>query len=127
LGGHLKGYPNPDIKSRARELRKRSTLSEKKLWYYLRNHKLRGLKFNRQFPICFGDTGKRSYFIADFYCHQHKLIIELDGSIHDLMEEKDQNRTDMLQQLGFNIIRFRNNEIENSIDYVLSTIIESLT
>jgi very-short-patch-repair endonuclease len=123
----MKGYPNPDIKQRARELRKKGTLAEKRLWQFLRNHKLNGLKFNRQFPICFGDIGKRSYYIVDFYCHQHKLIIELDGGIHDLMEEQDQNRTEMLESFGFKVIRFRNSEIQNNLDLVLETILKNVT
>lgn len=68
----------PDIFSKAKELRKSMTIAEKILWKHLRNNKLNGLKFRRQHPL--------DIFIADFYCHPKRLIIELDGGIHDTLE-----------------------------------------
>lgn len=59
---------------RANLLRKIMTPAEKKLWQFLKNRQLNGLRFRRQHPI--------SIFIADFYCHSAKLIVELDGEIH---------------------------------------------
>jgi very-short-patch-repair endonuclease len=87
------------------------------LWKYLRNSKLNGLKFRRQHPV--------DIFIADFYCHQKKLIIELDGSIHDIFEQKeyDEGRTFELEEKGFRILRFKNEEILNDLENVLERIL----
>jgi len=101
-----------------RELRQESTEAEKLLWEELRNRKLKGLKFRRQHPI---DT-----FVLDFYCHERKLAIELDGSIHDgkLNKEYDEARTAMLGGLGIYTLRFRNDEVINNIESVLRKINE---
>jgi very-short-patch-repair endonuclease len=106
----------PDIFNKARELRKSMTPAEKILWKYLKNNKLGGFKFRRQHPL--------DIFIADFYCHQKKLIIELDGGVHDTAErmEYDDSRTFELEEKGFRVLRFRNEEIITNIEYVLSKI-----
>ena len=77
----------PGIFENAKELRKSMTEAEEILWKHLRNNKLNELKFRRQHPL--------DIFIADFYCHQKKLIIELDGGIHDTLDQKeyDEGRT----------------------------------
>jgi len=102
----------------SRELRQVSTEAEKLLWAELRNRKLHGLKFGRQHPI--------DKYIADFYCHEKKLVIELDGTVHDEKEnnEYDQARTIELARLDINGLRFRNYEVENNIDKVLKKIIK---
>jgi very-short-patch-repair endonuclease len=64
-------------------LRKTPTPSENILWQVLRNRKLDGKKFVRQFPIIFEYQGRKRFFVADFYCHEAKLIIELDGKIQE--------------------------------------------
>ncbi|MBL7748987.1 MAG: DUF559 domain-containing protein [Chitinophagaceae bacterium] len=99
-----------------RELRQSSTKAEKILWEYLRNRKLDGLKFRRQHPI--------DKFIADFYCHEKKLVIELDGAVHDdkMNAHYDAARTYELKVSGITVIRFRNSEVENCISFVLSEI-----
>ncbi|MBI1779787.1 MAG: endonuclease domain-containing protein [Sphingobacteriales bacterium] len=101
-----------------RELRQSGTDAEKILWKELRNRKLNGLKFRRQHPI--------DKFIADFYCHEKKLIIELDGAVHDAKENKeyDANRTYMLKEIGIMVIRFRNEEVIKGITEVLRKINE---
>lgn len=106
----------PDIFNKARELRKSMTPAEKILWKYLKNNKLGGFKFRRQHPL--------DIFIADFYCYQKKLIIELDGGVHDTVErmEYDDGRTFELEEKGFRVLRFRNEEIITNIEYVLSKI-----
>jgi len=93
------------------------TEAEEILWKHLRNNKLNGLKFRRQHPL--------DIFIADFYCHQRKLIIELDGDIHDTLEQKeyDDGRTFELEEKGFTILRFRNEEVINDIENVLYKIL----
>jgi very-short-patch-repair endonuclease len=99
-----------------RELRQSSTKAEKILWEYLRNRKLDGLKFRRQHPI--------DKFIADFYCHEKKLVVELDGDVHDdkMNAQYDEARTYELKGSGIKVIRFRNNEVENDIVTVLRKI-----
>ena len=89
------------IKKHARELRRNLTDSEKELWEQLRNRKLSGYKFLRQHPIIYkADCKGLNYFIADFYCHSKKAVIELDGSIHDEKEEYDQFRDEEMKLLG---------------------------
>ena len=73
------------IKKNARELRSNLTYPEKLLWNELRNRKFEGLKFLRQHPILYkADFKGINYFIADFYCHEKKIVIELDGPIHEI-------------------------------------------
>jgi len=100
----------------SRELRQTSTEAEKLLWKELRGKKLKGLKFRRQHPL--------DKYVADFYCHEKKLVIELDGAVHDEKENKeyDQARTIELAGLKINVLRFRNDEVENDIDKVLKKI-----
>jgi len=90
------------------------TGAEMKLWQELRNHKFKGLKFRRQHPI--------GRFIVDFYCHEKRLVVEVDGSIHDLTEvkERDEGREEELKNFGLTIIRFTNGEIEYDIENVLN-------
>lgn len=107
---------SPEIFRRAEMLRRQMTEAEKILWEELRNNKLNGLKFRRQHPV--------SNFIADFYCHQKKLIIELDGSIHFEKEQReyDEGRTDELASLGIRVIRFSNQRIINDLQKVIAHI-----
>jgi len=90
---------------RARVLRKNMTLAEKKVWKKLRNKQFQNIKFRRQHPI--------NRFIVDFYCHEYKLVIEIDGGIHLTSEQKerDENRTFELENLGLKVIRFDNDTI----------------
>jgi len=115
---NLSWIAKPGIFEKAKELRKAMTSAEEILWKHLRNKKLNGLKFRRQHPIFI--------FIADFYCHQKKLIIELDGEIHDDPEqiEHDENRTADLEGKGFTILRFRNEELISDLETVLERIIK---
>lgn len=101
----------------AKELRKDSTEAERILWKYLRNRRLNGLKFRRQHPL--------DIFVADFYCHEKRLIIELDGGVHDIPEQKeyDDGRTYILEERGFRILRFSNEEIIYDVNNVLERIL----
>jgi len=100
--------------SRARKLRKEMTPEEKLLWANLRNRKLKGLKFLRQHPIVY-DTinNKPKFFIPDFYCAEKKLIIEIDGKIHEFQKDYDERREEILTNIGLKIIRFKNEEFKN--------------
>lgn len=114
----------PDIpyqKEKARALRKSETAAEKKLWNALRNKKAGNFKFRRQHPI--------GYYIVDFYCDEMNLIIEIDGSIHDEedIREYDKIRQEQLENIGYKFLRFRNNDVMNSLDGVLAEIKGYLT
>lgn len=100
----------------AKELRGKQTLAEDILWEYLRGRRLDGLKFRRQHPIL--------KYVADFYCHEKKLVIELDGSVHETEVNKDydQARTNCLADLNVTVIRFRNDEVIHRLEFVISEI-----
>lgn len=114
------------IQQLCRELRKNQTPSEKIVWETLRNRKFEGLKFTRQYPIIYNTVGlKPLFFIADFYCHEKKLVIEIDGKIHDFQKDYDTNRDKVLNELGLIVLRIKNEELGN-LDSVLKKI-RSLT
>jgi very-short-patch-repair endonuclease len=100
----------------AKILRKKSTPSEIKLWNCLRARRFMGLKFRRQCPL--------GPYIVDFVCVEKKLIIELDGGQHneDTQQDYDKRRTEFLNGLGFNVIRFWNNEVLLQFDTVMEQI-----
>ena len=95
------------------------TQQERILWEELRRHNLYGLKFKRQVPI--GD------YVVDFYCHKYRLIIEIDGGIHEQQKEYDQFREEILELKYFTVLRFTNKEVEHDLPRVLETIIHSMT
>ena len=100
---------------RAKELRREMTPAEKLLWQELRANKL-GVHFRRQQII--------AGFIVDFYCHKAALVIEVDGDIHDLQQEEDAKREKALNEMGLNIVRFRNDEILQNSETVAMRIKE---
>ena len=106
----------PDVFKKAKELRKTETQAEKLLWLRLNKNQLSGLQFRRQHPI--------NRFIADFYCPKLKMVIEIDGTIHDLPENKeyDIGRTELLKEFGIIVIRFDNEQILYNIDEVIDKI-----
>ncbi len=107
------------IKKNARELRRNLTDSETLLWEQLRNRRLSGLKFLRQHPIVYkADYLGLNYFIADFYCHEKKTVIELDGPIHETTIEYDKFRDEELKKLGLKTLRLKNEDLYN-MDEVL--------
>ena len=105
---------SPTIRVFAKELRKNMTRSEKLLWDRLRNRKVANCKFRRQHPI--------DIFIADFYCHEKKLVIEIDGEVHNQQKEHDINRTAEMEIYGITVIRFTNEEVEKKLENVIGTI-----
>ncbi len=106
-------------KQRCRELRKHATPAEKRLWEHLRNHKLAGRKFYRQYPLFYDFEGKESFFIADFYCHEARLVVEVDGKIHEFKKEYDKHREKIINLLGIKVVRIKNEGIEKDIHAVL--------
>ncbi len=117
---NLHGNAKASVYENAKGLRQGQTKAEEILWKNLRARKFMNLKFRRQHPF--------ENFVLDFYCHEEKLCIEADGSIHNEKEimENDQNRTRLLNENGITVLRFTNHEIINNIDAVLSKIINHI-
>lgn len=107
---------NFKIFQNAKGLRKDMTRAEEILWQSLKNKRLNGLKFRRQHPIL--------KYIADFYCHEAKLIVEIDGAIHsdDSVIEKDKVRTLELNNHGYKLIRFSNEQVLFHLQFILNKI-----
>ena len=106
----------PDLKEIAREMRKNPTKVENILWQQLRNKKFEGRIFRRQHPV--------DIFIVDFYCHSERLVIEVDGGVHEVkdIKSRDQGRTDEMNRFDLRVIRFTNEEIINDMTSVLEKI-----
>lgn len=104
----------------AKQLRESMTQAEILMWDKLKNKQFKGYKFRRQHPI--------HKFIVDFYCHELKLIIEIDGKYHDSEEQKNEdfNRTELLKFQGLCEIRFTNEEVINDIGSVLKKVEEQI-
>lgn len=102
------------FKDRARSLRQNSTDAEQRLWYYLRDRRLLGYKFVRQQPV--------ASYIADFACREADLIVELDGGQH-AESAYDAERTRVLAEHGYAVLRFWNNDVLVNTDGVLSEIV----
>lgn len=113
-------YISDDFLQAIRDLRKNQTSAEKLLWECIRNRKLGGYKFRRQFPIM--------GYIVDFYCRDCCLAIEVDGSIHNEPEvaDYDSERQKQLESIGVKVIRFTNDEVYDDIENVLKTIYNKL-
>jgi len=108
-------------KARRRSLRKTMPKAEQLLWSQLRNKRLEGYKFHRQYSV--------DQYILDFYCPKIKLGIEVDGSSHfrDSSPQKDDQRTTHLETYGIQIARFTNYDIYENMDGVLNHILNRLT
>jgi very-short-patch-repair endonuclease len=109
------GPTDPRV-ARARQLRRTMTNAERKLWWYLRRLPNENAHFRRQATI--------GRYYADFACHHHRLVIEVDGGGHadDLQIAADKSRTEFLTARGYRVLRFWNNEVFNQIDGVMSVI-----
>jgi very-short-patch-repair endonuclease len=107
---------HPVLRNRAREMRHPQTPAEAALWRALRSRNLK-YKFRRQHPI--------ENFIADFYCAQARLFIEIDGSSHfeAAQKEYDLARTAVLEELGYKVIRFTNDYVRDNLDAVVEKIV----
>lgn len=97
---------------RAREMRLNPTEPEKRIWRHLSASQLDGCKFRRQAVI--------DHYIADFFCPQKKLIVEIDGDTHDI--KADYKRDNRLKQLGYRTIRYTNSEVMENMDGVLTAL-----
>jgi very-short-patch-repair endonuclease len=96
---------------------KEFTDTENKLWTYLRANRLRGLKFRRQHPV--------GPFVADFYCHASRLVVEVDGPIHDNRRVHDVRRDEWMEANGYNVLRFDNGRVWSHLPEVLAEIAEA--
>ena len=103
----------PHIFQKAKTLRENMTEAEKVLWAKVSNKQL-GYRFKAQHPI--------DIFIADFYCHELRLVVEVDGGIHDEVDQiaYDEGRTNELEGFGIKVIRFTNQEVNFQLDKVLA-------
>jgi very-short-patch-repair endonuclease len=106
----------PPLVEVSRRLRNEATPAERILWRYLREKQLDGFKFRRQFVI--------EPYIVDFYCHPARLVIELDGNIHDdpEVQARDIDRQQWLEAQGFRVLRFQNRDVLHNIEGVIETI-----
>jgi very-short-patch-repair endonuclease len=117
---HLKGEEGQDGGNihRARELRKRLTNAEKKLWSHIRLRQITGHKFRRQQLI--------GRYIVDFACLEKKLVVEVDGGQHSLQSSSDKERTVWLESQGYRVLRFWNDEVLKEIEIILDVIARAL-
>jgi very-short-patch-repair endonuclease len=102
----------------ARSLRQQPTRAEAILWERLRGSRFHGAKFKRQVPF--------ERYVADFYCHASKLVVELDGKQHAWFADYDDGRTKVIENFGVRVIRFTNEEVCGDLDFVLGRIHEEL-
>ncbi len=109
-------YRSKELTEISRGLRKRSTHSEDILWQALRGRKLAGLKFRRQHP--FGTS------IVDFYCHEKRLVVEIDGAVHlgKDAQERDRARQEIIEQYSVRFIRLPADEVERDLEESLGKI-----
>jgi very-short-patch-repair endonuclease len=105
------------VQQHAKELRKKMTPAEKILWERLRDRQLGEFKFRRQHPL--------GPFIADFYCAEKRLVVEIDGDIHEFQKNQDEQRTHQFEEYGYRVIRFQNVEIETNLFMVLNKILKA--
>jgi len=105
-------------KTFARNLRKSETDAERKIWQQLRGHSLKGAKFRRQHPV--------GPYIVDFICINEKLIIELDGSQHQQHQDYDAERTAFLEQAGYRVLRFWDNDVLLRTESVMQAIFDAI-
>ena len=103
-------------------LRKYPTHPEYIIWQYLRKKKLGYYKFLRQHPVFYRYNNMLRFFVADFYCHELRLIIEIDGPIHEGQVEYDTIRTKLLNNRNFQILRIKNQDIIDNPNEVLKRI-----
>ncbi|CUX52043.1 MULTISPECIES: endonuclease domain-containing protein [Agrobacterium] len=110
----------PQHREHARQMRKALTDAELKFWNAVRAHRLAGLSFRRQLPV--------SGYIVDFACPSHKIIVERDGFQHaeDAAAAYDRQRTQTLEELGWTVLRFWNDDILKDIDNVCLHIIRTV-
>ncbi len=116
----VRGVPRP-VAEASQNLRRRMTPAERALWKSLRDRRLDDLKFRRQYAL--------GSYILDFCCPSHRLVIEVDGSVHDEPEQRarDEARSELLAAFGYRVLRFRNDEVLGEHETVLNRIRDAAT
>ncbi len=109
-----KKYSPKYIIQLAQKLRKNMTPAEIILWEMIKDKKISGYKFRNQHPV--------DRYILDFYCHEKKLAVEIDGHIHDHRKDYDEHRDEYLKSAGIEVLRFSNDEIINNPDKIIEII-----
>ena len=115
--GRIRGV-SPELQERARELRRETTPAERLLWARLRNRQLQGRKFRRQHPL--------GRFVVDFCCPAERLVVEVDGEVHEGQEEEDEARTAVLESYGYTVLRFPNQAVIQDVEGVLKAIARAI-
>jgi very-short-patch-repair endonuclease len=114
----MKKHPAFGAHARARDLRRNMTEAERRVWQILRSQQMQGYKFRRQVPI--------GRYIADFACHEARIIVEIDGGQHDSSSPREAERSTFLQNEGYRLLRFWNNDVLANLDGVHAIIVEEL-
>jgi very-short-patch-repair endonuclease len=109
----------PESFEAARILRENMSYYEKLLWEKLKLKQISGVRFRRQHPI--------DFFLADFYCHEARLVVEIDGEIHNYQGEHDDGRSAEMERSHIKVIRFTNSEVENNLEDVVKRIENEVT
>lgn len=102
----------------AKTMRKQPTPAEARLWKFLCKSKINHLRFRRQHPLF--------SYIVDFYCHAYKLVIEVDGEVHEHQLPRDQSRDAFLKRYGYTVLRFTNEQVLNDTYIVLENIMQTI-
>ncbi len=103
----------------ARDLRQRQTPAEVIMWEVLRNRRLGDLKFRRQHPIA------QTTYVVDFLCYEARLVIELEGGIHERQQTADAQRRSEIEQQGYRVLRFTNDQVYDDLQSVLAEIVRA--
>ena len=114
----MKKHPLAGAPARARALRRNMTDAERQLWRILRLRQMNGRRFRRQVPL--------GRYIADFVCHEARLVLEIDGGQHEPVSEREAERTAFIQSEGYRVLRFWNNEVLANLEGVYAVIVGEL-
>ena len=112
--GHIRPRSSPGVRTAARRMREEPTDSEGLLWSALRDRRLAGRKFRRQHPV--------GRFVLDFYCHEERLAVEVDGAIHEFQRQADNERRQILESMGIRFLRLPAALVESDLAEALATI-----
>lgn len=115
----MKKHPSAGAHDRARVLRREMTDAERRVWRMLRMRQIAGRRFRRQVAI--------GHYIADFVCHDARLVVEIDGGQHDAASPEEIARSRFLEGEGYRVLRFWNNEVLGNPEGVLAVIAAALS
>ncbi len=116
---HLAALRHRTSAQNAKALRRTLTDAERKLWYHVRAARFQGWRFRRQVPI--------GHYVVDFLCEDARLVVELDGGQHADQAQQDRSRTAWLNEQGYDVIRFWNDEVMREIGGVLEKLFSALS